>query len=264
MNQDNLKYLKNQVKFTGFGDALEFQLQENVEKQMPDFTLTHKPEYGKDAAEATLHFRQSEQGNYFFNKYDLAIEKEGADPLNQTFFVGKENTFTLKEAFNLMEGRAVNKEMTNKDKEAYTTWVKLDFSEADKNGNFKMKHFSDFDIKASIEKLPLKAFVNHPDNKQLIESLQKGNRQAVTMEHNGSEYKRSIEANPQFKSISMYDGDQKVKNQVQKKDTEQSEGITEGKQQSGKKTAKQDAGEADDAPAAPAEKKRKRRNQSVS
>lgn len=201
-----------------------------------DFTLTHKPEFGSDKAEATLYFRRSEQGNYFFNKYDLSIDKDGADPQKQTFYVGKENTFTLKEAYNLMEGRSVNKELTNRDKEAYTSWVKLDFSESDKNGNFKMKHFSNFDLEAALNKLPLKAHGNEQDKQQLMESLQKGNRQAVTIEHNGAEFKRSLEANPQFKTINLYDGNQRVKNQSEK----QSQGESQGKSVGEKNTEKPD------------------------
>jgi len=264
MNQDNLKYLKNQVKYSGFGDSLEFQLQENMEKGKPDFQLTYKPPFGEDKAEATLHFRQSDQGNYFFNRYDLALQRENAEPLSQTFFVGKDNTFTLKEAFNLMEGRSVNKEMVNREKEAYTSWVKLDFSEADANGNFKLKHYPDFDLKEKLAGLPLKAFANDPDNKQLVESLQKGNRQAVTMEHNGTDHKRFVEVNAQFKTINTFDGSQRIKNPTQKQGKEEAENISEGKGHSTKNSAKQNAGESsDDVPEAPEEKKRRKKAQSV-
>jgi hypothetical protein len=39
MNQKNFDYLKDQVKFTGFGDALENELRENMQKQSPEFQL---------------------------------------------------------------------------------------------------------------------------------------------------------------------------------------------------------------------------------
>lgn len=141
MNQENFDYLKNQVKFTGFGDGLESELKNKINSGEPAFTLQHNMEYGNDKVNTTLHFRKSEDKDmYFFNKYDMSVNK-GDSEINQTFFVGRDNTFTHKEAYNLLDGRTVNKNLVNKDRESYNSWVKLDFNDADANGNFKMKHF---------------------------------------------------------------------------------------------------------------------------
>src|SRR3990170_2494477 len=40
MNQKNFEYLRDQVKFTGFGEGLESELKEKVQKQTTDFTLS--------------------------------------------------------------------------------------------------------------------------------------------------------------------------------------------------------------------------------
>ena len=37
MNDKNFDYLKDQVKFTGFGDASENDLKEKMQKQSPEF-----------------------------------------------------------------------------------------------------------------------------------------------------------------------------------------------------------------------------------
>ena len=50
MNQKNFDYLKDQVKFTGFGDALESELKEKMQKQTPEFQITHSAKFGNDAA----------------------------------------------------------------------------------------------------------------------------------------------------------------------------------------------------------------------
>jgi len=52
---------------------------------------------------------------------------------------------------------------------------------------------------------PIKELTNQQDRSRLSDSLQRGNRQAVTFTENGLEHKRFIEANPQFKSVAVYD-----------------------------------------------------------
>jgi len=55
-----------------------------------------------------LNFRHAENSDrYYFNSYNLSLQKAGEnEPVKQTFYVGKDNTFTLKEGYNLMAGRA--------------------------------------------------------------------------------------------------------------------------------------------------------------
>jgi len=48
------------------------------------------------------------------NSYDASLKKDGtAESLEQTFYINKGQNITLKEAYNLMEGRAINKDLTN-------------------------------------------------------------------------------------------------------------------------------------------------------
>ena len=227
MNENNFDYLKDQVKFTGFGESLEDTLREKIEEAKPEFKIQFDKEFGKDQANATLHFKKGEQSDlYFFNSYDLSVKQDGVkEPVNQTFYIGKENNFTLKEAFNLLSGRAVHKELNKLEKigegesaqykptdEKYNTWVQLDFKNADDNGNFKMKYFHEnygYDLNAELAKHPIKELANDSELKSLVQSLQKGNRQSVTFMVGETEQKRSIEAVPQWKSINIYDASNK-------------------------------------------------------
>jgi hypothetical protein len=241
MNKENFEYLKNQVKFTGFGEGLENDLKTKMEGNTPDFQLSHQQTFGKEKTDATLHFRQDDNGLYHFNKYDLKVA--GDQEMKQTFFIGNSNkvnidsngkeipeksvnnNFTLKEAFNMMEGRAVNKDFYKVQKvgegegaryeptsQTYNSWVQLDFKNADDSGNYKVKHFHQnygFDLQEALAKHPIKELSNESDKTQLVESLQKGNRQSVTFSIDGAEQKRFVEANPQYKSITVYDGSMK-------------------------------------------------------
>src|SRR3546814_11639054 len=99
-------------------------------------------EDGNDKLDAELHFSKSDEKDlYFFNKYDLSLKKEGeSTEMKQSFLVSpKHTTYTAKEAYNLMSGRAVNKKMSAMQKVSdeggsrlkptgnkFTAWVQLD------------------------------------------------------------------------------------------------------------------------------------------
>ncbi|MCF0049277.1 hypothetical protein LXM25_04355 [Dyadobacter sp. LJ53] len=78
-----------------------------------------------------------------------------------------------------------------------------------------------FELEKVLSKLPIKELGNEQDKTRLIESLQKGNRQAVTFSENGTEQRRYIEANPQFKSVTVYDENAKrIRQDLTKENTE--------------------------------------------
>lgn len=139
MNQKNYDYLKEQVKFTGFGEGLENELNEKIQKQTPEFQIANKTKFDNNDLTASLHFKKSEQNDmYFFNRYQVSLKPEqSSEMIEQTFYINKGNNITLKEAYNLMNGRAVNKDLTNKEGEIYNAWIQMDFKQTDNNGNYK-------------------------------------------------------------------------------------------------------------------------------
>ncbi|WP_159478747.1 hypothetical protein [Dyadobacter sp. 3J3] len=228
MNQKNFEYLKDQVKYSGFGDSLENDLKANLQKQSPEFSLQHQATFGKDQVNSELHFKRSTQSDlYFLNSYDAELKKENQkEALKQTFYLNKQGgNVTLKEAYNLMDGRAVNKDLTNKEGQVYNAWMQMDFKQTENNGNFKIKQFHQkygFELDKAVEKLPIKELNVEFDKQRLMESLQKGNRQVVTFEKDGVEKKHFIQAAPQFKSITVFDENMKrVSNQKEKSESQQ-------------------------------------------
>jgi hypothetical protein len=236
MNQKNFEYLRDQVKYTGFGEGLESQLKDNMQRQAPEFALQHQGTFGKDETTSALHFKKSPNSDmYFFNSYLVSLKKdEQAEKLNQSFYIEKNNNITLKEAFNLMHGRAVNKDLTNKEGQLYNAWMQLDFKNTDNIGNYKLKQFHQnygFELEKTLSKLPIKELGNEQDKTRLVESLQKGNLQSVTFLENGSEQRRYIEANPQFKSVTVYDENAKRIRQDLTKENTQSQSQSQQKKQ---------------------------------
>ncbi|RKR08144.1 hypothetical protein C8C83_5379 [Flavobacterium sp. 90] len=211
MNQKNLEYLKDQLKYTGFGETFDIDLKEKMMQGEKEFKISREGVYGADSMNAVLNFKKSDQTDmYFFNSYHVSLQKENSkESLDQTFYINSTGgNITLKEAYNLMEGRSVNKDLKNKDGELYNSWIKIDFKQTDEAGNFKLNHYHQnygYDLEASLAKHSIKELENPKFKDDLLNSLKKGNLQSVTFVVGGVESKMYIEANPQFKTVKVYD-----------------------------------------------------------
>lgn len=226
MNQKNFEFLRDQLKFTGFGERLEGVLKEKLAKGETEFKMRHEIALGKDSLAVDLNFKKSDQSDmYFFNSYRVNLHKDQTkEGLEQTFYINKDSNITLKEAYNLMEGRAVNKDLKNREGEVYNAWLKIDFKEADSSGNFKINHYHQnygYDLEASLAKHPIKELLTPEHKEDLLNSLKKGNVQSVSFLADGVEKKHFIEANPQFKTVNIYDGAMQRINHREGKDQKQ-------------------------------------------
>ncbi len=215
MEENNFEYLSKQLQWTGFGEKLQEELKSKMQAAEPLIALFHKADYGKDQAHIRLDFKKAEDKDiYFFNSYTMKLTINGLeDAVAQKFYINnKQDNITVKEAYNMLSGRAVEKEITPKEGEKYRAWLQLDFKETDSSGQFKIRQFHPnygFALDKVLEKLSLRELENPESKKQLLESLQRGNRQAVTLLNDGKETRIFIEAAPQFKSLNYYDAQQK-------------------------------------------------------
>jgi hypothetical protein len=233
MNTDNLAYLKDNIKYMGFGENMHTELEKNIQLGKPDFQLRYQTEINKKPFEGTLQFRKSGQSDmYFLNSYQASLERSNGEKTGQTFYLNKGKGVTAKEAYNLLEGRAVHKELTTKTGEPYKAWIQLDFENKDKHNNYEVKQYHEnygYDVKVAAAKYAIAELDGGDKERALLQSLQKGNIQSVTVENNGTTYKMFIEANPQYKTVNLYDGQMK---RVQKEGMEQylSAGQSQGKE----------------------------------
>jgi len=264
MNQKNFEYLRDQIKFTGFGEALEDNLKTAIEKGKPEFKLNHYTQYGDDTVTTELNFSKSKQSDmYFFNSYRVGLQKEGvSDKMEQTFYINKENNTTLKEAYNLLSTRAVSKGPANKEGQIANEWIQLDFTQTTANGNFKVKRYHQnygYNLDETLSKYPIRELTNPEFKKNLIDSLKKGNLQSATFQIDGVDRKYSIEANPRFKTINVYDENMQRVDKRLIRSEKQSEGENQSARQ-GTKKERQSAAD-DDGPDTAQTPKRKRRKQ---
>lgn len=225
MNENNLAYNKNLLEKLGFGKALHDPLEKFVIQQQPEIKLTHEASHFKDNVEYTLHFRKSESTDmYFFNRYEATLKSnDEAFNRTQSFQIRNGNNITAQESFNLVAGRAINKEMFTGNGDRYEAWLKLDFSQKDEYGNFEVQQFHQnygYDLDKALNKFPIKELGDADQKGQLSASLKKGNMQQVTMDIDGKETKMYIEANPRFRTLNVKDelGNTVKRDRVEKKD----------------------------------------------
>jgi hypothetical protein len=249
MNAKNLEFLKEGIKYLGFGEGLNNKLTEEVNSQKNEFQLRTENQYGKDKMFYTLDFKKSDQSDmYFFNKYTATLPGQNNEPdKSQAFFIKKNSGVTAKEAYNLLNGRAVNKDLTGHDGEKYNAWLQIDWSQKDTNGNhkFKMIHQAyGFNLENVLAKHPINELNDLTTKERLMQSLERGNLHQVTFQRGDKQEKMFIEANPQFKSLNIYDANmRKVFQENDKKEAK----VDNGKEISApKEEQKQSAEEPDE------------------
>jgi len=245
MNTQNLEQLKKSLLNLGFGEKLNDKMEKNIAAQLPEFTLNTQHEFNQKKLDYTLHFRAGEE-RYFFNSYDAKILN--ADPskeVKQTFKINKGNGISAKEAFNLMEGRAVEK-LVFKDDQSYHAWFQLDQKNYTQNGDKQMKQFHEnygYDVAKVLSGHGIKELSEPKPTEELLYSLKKGNVQQIHVEKNGEEQKYFVSANPQFKTVDLFDHQMKKikREELIGPDQKQGKDVKQGKDQKEDQTEKKQA-----------------------
>jgi len=228
MTEQNYENLERQLFYTGFSEVSKEELKNQMATGKEEFQLLHQKEYGTDKVSAHLNIKLSEKGNYYFHSYDLSLKKQGEEhPVSRTFKINYGNTYTLKEAYNMLDGRSVNKDFLPRQKKdengvfqplekdengrlkTYNAWAYLDMTEKDKDGDFLVKKKFNYDLEEALSKHPIKEMGFDQSRSELIESLKKGNRQMVTTMRDGREEKMYFEAAPRSGSVNIYDSNMK-------------------------------------------------------
>ncbi|MFL5738921.1 MAG: hypothetical protein ACJ75B_01785, partial [Flavisolibacter sp.] len=89
MNEKNLSFLKDTLKYHGFGEQLYGDLEKNISQKFPEFVLRLDSEINKEKISAALHFRKPEGSDmYFLNKWEAALSTERGE-VQQSFYFTK-------------------------------------------------------------------------------------------------------------------------------------------------------------------------------
>lgn len=82
MNRNNLEQLKETLRVHGFSEAVMEKMEENMQKNLKEFTVEDVLRVDKGHVDVTLNFKQSGRSDYYyFNSYKLGLSH--AKPLEQ-------------------------------------------------------------------------------------------------------------------------------------------------------------------------------------
>ncbi|WP_123875865.1 hypothetical protein [Flavobacterium araucananum] len=199
--EKNNQSLYDQMQRIGFKD-LSNQIDQQIKQGHEHFTIPVSYYVNeKERLDHELSFVKDQSGQYQFEGYTASLNNElkPEENRNQYFKFEQEKSLDTKQAYNLLAGRAVQKEKT---------WIQLDLNDKDPSGNHRIKEFHSgygYDLEKAVQQLPLKELSNKIQADKLKDDLKQGNRLPVTLIKNGNEHRFYIEANPQFKSVNIYD-----------------------------------------------------------
>ncbi|MCW0488323.1 hypothetical protein [Riemerella anatipestifer] len=215
--EEVIGYLKNQLMYLGFGkdEKLHKDLEKGVLETQNGEKFQIATKYDKvlegNEAHFIINFHKSEQGGVYLNSFK-GVLKEGNTGEERIHSFGA-NKFTAKEAINLLEGRAVKTQFTNKlTNEQDDVFVKLKLKE-EKNefGNYQMQMYNK-GYGINTEDIVNKSQLvfdgeNAEEIKELvIKSLEKGNVVNVKFRNDDNkEMQGKAILNPQYKTINLYD-----------------------------------------------------------
>ncbi len=209
------KHLINQMKYLGFGESekLHNDLKKGLESNDKEFVIkaTSDKTTFSESANFTLNFKKTDTGAVFLNSYDASLTNSKGENLSHRFKVKKEDNITVKEAINLLEGRAVKTNMVNSNtNEKEPVFIKLKLKE-DKNeyGNYNLEFYNKnygVDTAKIIDNSNL--IFDKPEYRDFtIKSLEKGNLAPVKFKHKDKIIEGKAMLNPQYKMLNLYDKD---------------------------------------------------------
>jgi hypothetical protein len=199
--QKNNQSLQEQVQRIGFRD-LSNQIEQQIKQGHEQFTIPSSYYVNeKERLSHELSFVKGQSGQYQFEGYKTSLHNESKPEENrsQYFKVQYGNFVDTTQAYNLLAGRAIQKN---------GSWIQLDLNDKDAGSNHRIKEFHSgygYDLEKAVQQLPLKELSSKIEADKLKDDLKQGNRLPVTLIKNGNEHRFYIEANPQFKSVNIYD-----------------------------------------------------------
>lgn len=214
MTKTEIFKLYERLRFLGFSP--EFILRGELERLVSEyhhaFELSTNANFGDQIElKADLYFvKAPEKDFYYLEKYRATLRHPN-DPttnISQTFHMTSGMEVKLKEAYNLLLGRAIFKEIVPPKGDKYCAWVQLNFREKDAAGDFKLikvrSHHS-YELANVLNKYPIRELADNDLKEVILQALKSGERRVVTfLRPSGKADKKIIEANPMLKSINIY------------------------------------------------------------
>jgi len=198
------------TSFTKLDDAIE-----NFKKRETSAELA----FGKDAAHKTK-LASMEEGkiNYVSPDFKRTLFNP---PFPQIFWLQRGKGFTVEQAVNMLEGRAVLRDdLLSTDGVPYKAWVTFDTEKPrDRNNNLVTRQFNDpnygFDLSKSLSEYKIKELETPEKAEKFENAIRNGNRPLATVEKDGQAVKVFVTAQVRYGKINFHDLDGKPEKREQ-------------------------------------------------
>lgn len=196
---ENSRSLQEQLQKAGFS-GLTSRLEEQIRQGQSQFTIPVSYYVSqKERMDHQLTFSKDPTGRYQFSGFQAKLHDETRPDAARQHYFELRDGMDVNRAYHLLQGRAIQKE---------DRWLQLDFNDKDAQGNYRVKEFHStfgYDLEKVLQSLPIKELHDSTTSYQLLDKLRQGSRQEVSFLRGDREQRYYIEANPQFKSINIYD-----------------------------------------------------------
>ncbi|WP_289058405.1 hypothetical protein [uncultured Flavobacterium sp.] len=215
--ETNFNSLNEKVQSIGFPDLSE-KIKNLIDKEQENFSLPLSYYLNeKEKISHTLSFSKNAEGHFELDGFKSSLQNNSAPGNSREYYFKNslENDFKLNEVYNLLSGRSV---------EHNQSWFQLDFNDKNASGNYHLKEFRNeyaYDLEKTLKAIPLKEISSQYEMEKLKHALRQGDRVSVVLIKNGRESQIYLEANPQFRSLNIYDQHlRKTETASSKKETE--------------------------------------------
>ncbi|MBB6131499.1 hypothetical protein [Mucilaginibacter lappiensis] len=211
----NEEFLAKQLKYLGFGDAQQENVTKAIEESQGGMNVWlsmrgqfNTPIGTKDLVDYQLHFQKAaDKPEYYLNSYTASLFKDDAkEAVSHEFKINQGKGVSYKEAYNLLDGRSVNKDLVLKSGPA-NVWLKME-TDPEKIAEHPLKMFTEkygFDLEKTVDKSTVKGLDNPQTKEEILKNLKKGNTVKAEFIYKDQEIKGFIIADPQFKKLDLLD-----------------------------------------------------------
>ena len=199
--EKNFNSLQEQMQRIGFPDLSE-KLKMLIEKAQENFSLSLSYYINEtEKINHNLSFSKNAEGYFELEGYKSSLYNNSILEENKQHYFKNEQgyNFKLHEVHNLLFGRSVYHN---------ESWFQIDFNDKDAAGNNHLKEFRNgygYDLEKTLKAVPLKAASNKFEFEKLKNTLKQGDRISAVLIKNGKEQLFRIEADPHFKTLTIYD-----------------------------------------------------------
>ncbi|EJG03143.1 hypothetical protein [Flavobacterium sp. F52] len=196
----NFNSINEKVQRIGFPDLSE-KIKNLIDKEQENFSVPLSYYINeKEKINHTLCFSKNTEGHFELDGFKSSLQNNSAPEDSREYYFknGLENNFKLNQVYNLLSGRSV---------EHNQSWFQLDFNDKDASGNYHLKEFRNeyaYDLEKTLKAFPLKEISSQYEIEKLKNTLRQGDRASAVLIKNGRENQVYIEANPQFKSLNIF------------------------------------------------------------